>query len=120
MEWLHQLDYLDKSIENKKIGQFDNAASYSSIEHSGLGRYGDPLSPCGDVEALQQLHCMLKSGGILFLGLQCSRDNSSYIVFNAHRVYDTYRLNLLFNGWKVLEQFWATNQIEKIFVLRKK
>ena len=32
--------FLDGELE-----EFDFAASYSSIEHSGLGRYGDPLNP---------------------------------------------------------------------------
>ena len=59
LEWLHVNDYLDDLISNKrKIETFDASASYSSIEHSGLGRYGDPLSPEGDIDAVQQVHCL--------------------------------------------------------------
>ena len=100
LEWLHVNDYLDDMINNKiQLEQFDNSASFSSIEHSGLGRYGDPLSPEGDIDAVRQVHCMLKPNGLFFLGLPCSTDDSSYIEFNAHRVYGSKRLNLLFNGW---------------------
>ena len=61
LEWLHVNDYLDDLISNKKkIEQFDNSASFSSIEHSGLGRYGDPLSPEGDIDAVRQVHCLIK------------------------------------------------------------
>lgn len=35
--------------------------SYSSVEHAGLGRYGDPLDPDGDLKAMRAIHrrCML-------------------------------------------------------------
>jgi hypothetical protein len=120
LEWLHVNDYLDDLISNKKeVEQFDNSASFSSIEHSGLGRYGDPLSPEGDIDAVQQVHCLLKPNGLFFLGLPTSNDNSSYIEFNAHRVYGSKRLDLLLNGWTQLEQVKCVNNVETIFVLRK-
>ncbi len=69
-----------------------------------LGRFGDPLDPNGDIKAVKQVHCMIKPGRIFFLGLQTSKDNSSYIEFNAHRVYGAKRLNKLFVGWDLIEQ----------------
>ena len=33
--------------------QVDAAISMSSIDHDGLGRYGDPLKPFGDVRTMQ-------------------------------------------------------------------
>ena len=33
---------------------FDAVVSFSSIEHSGLGRYGDALNPWGDLIAAAQ------------------------------------------------------------------
>ena len=33
---------------------FDAVVSFSSIEHSGLGRYGDALNPWGDLIASAQ------------------------------------------------------------------
>lgn len=118
--WLHVNDYLDDLISKKKeLEQFDNSASFSSIEHSGLGRYGDPLSPEGDIDAVQQVHCLLKPNGLFFLGLPTSNDDSSYIEFNAHRVYGSKRLGLLLDGWTQLEQVKCVNNVETIFVLRK-
>ena len=46
-----------KRIWNEKPGQrneefnFDVVVTFSSIEHSGMGRYGDPLNPWGDLIA---------------------------------------------------------------------
>ena len=51
---------------------FDVAMSFLSIEHTGLGRYGDALSPYGDVDADKQVHCMLKPGVLFFLALPTS------------------------------------------------
>ncbi|RNA10879.1 TPR domain [Brachionus plicatilis] len=116
LEWWHVNDFLDSSISNNKLETFDNAASFSSIEHAGLGRFGDPLSPYGDVEAVQQVHCMLKPGGLFFLGLPGSKDGSSFLVFNAHRIYGKSRLKLLFKNWKLIREYKGGHNI---FVLQK-
>ncbi len=34
-----------------KLEKFDTVVSFSSIEHSGLGRYGDGLNPWADLVA---------------------------------------------------------------------
>jgi hypothetical protein len=119
MKWYHVSDYLQKSISNGTIEEFDNAASFSSLEHAGLGRYGDPLNPNGDIEAMQQIHCMLKPGGLLFLGLPTSKDDSSFIEFNAWRVYGKARLDLLFKGWNLLMKKMDTKKGHTIFILEK-
>ena len=36
---------------------FHAVFSYSSLEHSGLGRYGDPLNPWGDILAVAEAWC---------------------------------------------------------------
>ena len=113
-------DYLDDLISgNRNIEQFDNSASFSSIEHSGLGRYGDPLSPEGDIDAVRQIHCMLKPNGLFFLGLPTSKDNSSYIEFNAHRVYGSKRLDILFNQWDKIDEIKCKDNVHIIYVLEK-
>jgi hypothetical protein len=118
LEWIHVNDYLEEIIKSGQFEEFDNIASFSSIEHSGLGRYGDPLSPYGDLDAVKQVNCMLKPGGLFFLGLPVSSDGSSYIEYNAHRIYGTYRLNLLFKGWQLLEsELGGANH--RVFVLKK-
>ena len=49
-----EVDYLHVvSVEEvmRQEGGFDAVVSFSSIEHDGLGRYGDPLDPRGDFAA---------------------------------------------------------------------
>lgn len=122
MFWILVNDYLDAALERgeEALEEFDAVASYSSLEHSGLGRYGDPLNPYGDLDAIRQIHCMLKPGGILFLGLPVTLDGSSYLAFNAARYYGTDRLELLFDGWDLLAKKRTDGQVHMVFVLQKK
>ena len=43
-----------KSTYSEQKLNFDAVVSFSSIEHSGLGRYGDALNPWGDLIASAQ------------------------------------------------------------------
>jgi hypothetical protein len=78
----------------------DFAYSYSSLEHDGLGRYGDALNPYGDFESLARIRCLLRPGGLLFLAVPVAPDT---VVWNLHRIYGRYRLGLMLMGWKILE-----------------
>ena len=53
---------LRKSILKGDVPQFDGMVTFSSLEHSGLGRYGDPLNPWGDLITMAQAWCLLKPG----------------------------------------------------------
>ncbi len=68
LTWYHVNDYLEEAMNKQEIELIDNAATFSSIEHSGLGRFGDPLNPDGDLDVMKQVHCMLKPGGIFIVG----------------------------------------------------
>lgn len=75
----------------------DVVFSFSSIEHDGLGRYGDPINPFGDLETMARLHCLLPPGGLLLLGVPTG--SVDFVVWNAHRVYGRHRLRLLLQDW---------------------
>ena len=61
--------------------------SYSSVEHSGLGRYEDSLNPWGDVMALAEAWCVASPGARLVLGVPTTLENTGSVWFNAHRIY---------------------------------
>ena len=66
----------------------DSIASLSCmhvIEHIGLGRYGDPLDPDGDLKAIGELVRVLAPDGNLLVATPVGRPR---VAFNAHRVYD--------------------------------
>jgi len=79
--------------------QFDCALSISSFEHDGLGRYGDPLNPYGDLLAMLQAKRNVIYGGLLFLAVPVGKDA---LIWNAHRVYGSLRLPLLLQNWSLI------------------
>lgn len=88
----------------KSAETYDVIVSYSSIEHSGLGRYGDSLNPNGDIEAMEQFHRHLNTDGLCFLGVPVGKD---FLAWNAHRIYGDIRLNMLYLDGKFKELEWV-------------
>ena len=43
---------------NGALSLFDAVVTISSLEHSGMGRYGDNLNPWGDVQAMARAWCV--------------------------------------------------------------
>ena len=111
LEWFHVNDYLDDLLSNKRKTEM-------------FGDHLQVITKCrpheGDIDAVQQVHCLLRPGGLFFLGLPTSTDDSSFIEFNAHRIYGSKRLNLLFEGWNKIDQVKSKDGWHSIFVLEKK
>jgi len=55
-----------------------------TIEHIGLGRYGDEIDPQGDIKSINELKRVLKDGGDLLFVTPVGKPR---IEFNAHRIY---------------------------------
>ena len=82
----------------------DVAISFSGVEHDGLGRYGDPVNPDGDLAAVREIRRCLKPHGVLLLAVpSCHRDT---VFFPGHRVYGPVRLPRLIAGFRLLARAW--------------
>jgi hypothetical protein len=55
-----------------------------TVEHIGLGRYGDSLDPEGDLKAINELIRVLSPNGNLLFVVPVGKPK---IIFNAHRIY---------------------------------
>ena len=73
---LKQLNFSDNSIPS--------LSCMHTIEHIGLGRYGDEIDPQGDIKSISELKRVLQPGGDLLFVTPVGR---SRIEFNAHRIY---------------------------------
>jgi SAM-dependent methyltransferase len=71
------------------------------VEHVGLGRYGDPLDPDGDLKAIGELRRVLADGGSLLFVVPIGRPK---IMFNAHRIYSYEQILRYFSEIR-LEEF---------------
>jgi hypothetical protein len=94
--------------------QLDMAFSISSFEHDGLGRYGDPIDPNGDLKAMKKMKKIIRKNGIMFLNVPCGGEDG--LVWNAHRIYGPIRFPLLIEGWEILKKYKCEN--EYLWVLK--
>jgi hypothetical protein len=76
----------------------DSLSCLHTIEHVGLGRYGDPIDPTGWQGALVNLAAMLKQGGDFWLSVPVGIER---VEFNAHRVFSPFTINELLCGEKL-------------------
>jgi hypothetical protein len=106
------VDFKD-AFEDGSLGQFDAVVTFSSVEHSGLGRYGDALNPWGDILEIARAWCVTKPGGSLTIGVMYGPDR---IFFNAHRVYGPERWPYLTTNW---EQHYLGRGEQKVHVFVK-
>ena len=67
-----------------------------TIEHIGLGRYGDPIDSDGDIKAINELKRVVKNGGSILFVVPVGKPT---IVFNAHRIYRASDIVKLFSGF---------------------
>ena len=84
------------------IRKYDLIMCISTLEHCGLGRYGDDLNPYGDRRLLAALIRSLKPDGKLIISLPIGQ---GILCNNLHRVYSQYRLSKLTHGSKLI---WHT------------
>lgn len=78
---------------------FDAVVTYSSIEHSGLGRYGDSLDPEGDRRVMDEISRHLRPQGLIYLSVPVGND---VLVWNAHRIYGPLRMAHILEGYRTL------------------
>ncbi|NDW09798.1 DUF268 domain-containing protein [Dysgonomonas sp. 520] len=90
---LMNLHFEDNSIES--------LSCMHTIEHIGLGRYGDKIDPKGDIIAVNELKRVCAINGNLLIVLPVGIPK---VMFNAHRIYDPHLVvNELFEGFDLIE-----------------
>lgn len=79
---------------------FESLSCLHVLEHVGLGRYGDPIDPDGDLKAIRELMRVLKPGGDLLIAVPVGR---ARICFNAHRIYECNEFIRYFEALNLVE-----------------
>ena len=83
-----------------EVGSFHSVSSLHSIEHFGLGRYGDELDPIGHLKGLLSISNCVKPGGFLYISFPIG-------VFSVE-----------FNSQRVIDPMWAVENLPE-FVLEE-
>ena len=82
-------------------GSIPSLSCMHTIEHIGLGRYGDKIDPMGDIKSIDELKRVLQPGGDLLFVTPVGKPR---IEFNAHRIY-SYEQILEYFSPLVLKEF---------------
>ncbi len=92
------------SADLMKLPFDDNSISSLScmhtVEHIGLGRYGDTINPDGDLVAINELKRVLAKEGNLLFVVPVGKPK---IIFNAHRIYSRDQILEYFNDLNLIE-----------------
>lgn len=92
---------------------FDAIISLSSIEHFGLGRYGDNIDLKADEKAFKQFKRLLKPNGLLLFTTTIKRGKPE-ICFNAHKTYTKEIIDSFSAGFnKEVEMY--INKVQLVF-----
>jgi len=81
-------------MDEYKGTQYDVILSFSSLEHDGLGRYGDPIYPNGDIDSCIEAYDMLAQGGHFLCAIPIG---DGFIQGNYHRIYHKKRVDQMFS-----------------------
>jgi len=83
-----QISFLQRDItlaEPSLLEITDSLSCLHTIEHFGLGRYGDSIDPDGHLKGFQHLVDLLEPRGTLYISFPIGTQDSVH--FNAHRVF---------------------------------
>jgi SAM-dependent methyltransferase len=92
-------------------GSVESISCMHTIEHIGLGRYGDPLDYDGDLQALKELKRVVKKQGHLLIVVPVAGE--AKICFNGHRVYSPEMIINFFKDDFQLKEFALIPEDEK-------
>lgn len=104
---LLQLPFKDNSIAS--------LSCMHTIEHIGLGRYGDEIDYDGDLKAIKELIRVLAPGGTLLIVTPIGK---AKIEYNAHRIYSYRQIMLYFESLKLNEFSLVPDDFEKYGLIK--
>ena len=81
-------------------GNVNSLSCMHVVEHVGLGRYGDPVDPDGDLKAIEELKRVMAGNGDLLFVVPVGQPK---VIFNAHRIYSYDQVISYFTGFNLTE-----------------
>lgn len=106
---------VSKHADLTKLPFSDNSVNSLScmhtVEHIGLGRYGDQIDQDGDLKAISELKRVTSIGGALLFVVPVGKPK---IEFNAHRIYSYEQITGYFRGFTLKEFSLVTDSADFI------
>lgn len=106
-----QCDFIDLNSLPFETNSITTLSCMHTVEHIGLGRYGDTLDPDGDLKAIKELKRVVKPGGTLLFVVPVGQTR---LIFNAHRIYSYSQVREYFPEFTLKEFSLVTDKNEFI------
>ncbi len=87
-------------LDGIQDGSIESLSALCSLEHFGLGRYGDIIDPEGSFKAFDAIRRKMKAGGELLIAVPVGRE---HVEFNAHRVFNAKTIIDEFDNFDLIE-----------------
>jgi len=100
------------SLPENLVNSCDSVSALHSIEHFGLGRYGDPVDYNGSLKAIENIYRMLNVGGKFYFSVPIGKQR---IQFNAHRTFSVQYLLRLFKDKFFVNSFSYVDDEGELF-----
>jgi hypothetical protein len=104
----NMMDTIPLKLQDNENGYCDSLSCLHTIEHFGLGRYGDPIDNYGYDKGIKNMSSLLKKDGIFYLSTPIGIER---VEFNANRVFNPYdiiktaeKYNLKLNNIIIIEE----------------
>lgn len=81
-------------------GSIESLSALCSLEHFGLGRYGDEIDPDACYKCFSAIGRKIKKGGNIYLSVPVGKE---HVEFNAHRVFFASTIIDSFSNYKLIE-----------------
>lgn len=81
---LHFIQADATMLEGIEDDSLESLSALCSLEHFGLGRYGDPIDPESFFKAMSSIARVMKPGGLCYIAVPIGYEHVEY---NAHRVF---------------------------------
>lgn len=94
------------NLDSIRDNSIMSISALCSLEHFGLGRYGDPIDPMACFNAFDAMQRVLGEGGRAYISVPVGKQR---IEFNAHRIFSPLTIINAFSKLKLAEFSIATN-----------
>lgn len=116
------LTFIQGDVTDTKFGEgllpFDAVTCISTLEHIGVGYYGEKMALQGDQMAVAGIHRLLRPGGSLLLTVPFAGKFSRN---DFQRIYDFDSIDMLFSGgWRLKEERFHIPKRRKNWVIGNK
>lgn len=98
------------NLETFADDSIESLSALCSLEHFGLGRYGDPIDPEACFKCFESIQKKLKKGGHLYISVTIGYER---VEFNAHRIFYPQTIIDSFKELELIEFSTIDTNIEK-------